>query len=134
MVHARGGDEPERTRRGAGELESEVLAALWSAPAPMTVAEVVGSLTERELAYTTVHTILARLVVKGLVMRERTGRVDRYLPTRAAAEVAAERMYAVLQAGTDRMAVLRTFVDRLSAADEQALRRVLNRRRTGGSP
>jgi predicted transcriptional regulator len=122
-------EEQDRTRRGAGALESEVLAALWSAPGPLTVVEVMESVADNQLAYSTVHTILSRLVAKGLVVRERVGRADRYASTRAADDLAAERMHAVLNAGADRTAVLGRFVDRLSRADERALRRLLDRRR-----
>ena len=62
-----------RRRRTSGSLESEVLAALWSAPAALTTAEVVEALNSG-LAYTTVQTILTRLHGKGAVEREQAGR------------------------------------------------------------
>jgi predicted transcriptional regulator len=129
MTGEQSGGGADRIRRGAGALESEVLAALWSSDRPLTVVEVMDSVADKHLAYSTVHTILTRLVGKGLVIRERVGRSDRYAPTRAADDLAAERMHAVLDAGGNRTAVLGRFVERLSRADERALRRLLERRR-----
>src|SRR3977135_1309342 len=61
------------SRRAAGELEAEVLAALWAADGPLTTADVrhaVGG----GLAYNTVQTILVRLYDKGLIDRLADGR------------------------------------------------------------
>ena len=60
-------------RRPAGELEAEVLAALWSARQPMTPQDVQTALGGH-LARTTIATILARLHDKGTVERTRAGR------------------------------------------------------------
>ena len=56
-------------RRARGTLEQEVVAALAAAHEPMTPAQVRDHLG-RDLAYTTVMTVLARLSDKGLVTRE----------------------------------------------------------------
>lgn len=67
-----------------GPLESEVMAALWSAGRSLSVREVLGRLNEvrePELAYTTVMTVLSRLANKGVLRREREGRGYRYVPT-----------------------------------------------------
>lgn len=112
------------SRRGAGELESDILAALWAAPGPLSPAEVQAHVSGA-LAYNTVHTILTRLCEKGLVAGARAGRGRVYRPTKDAAELAAERMGAALDAGTDRGAVLQRFVTALSADDEAALRTLL---------
>jgi predicted transcriptional regulator len=57
---------------------------LWDrSPGPgtgVTVREVAESLAERELAYTTVMTVLDRLAGKGMVRREREGRAWSYRP------------------------------------------------------
>ena len=55
-------DEAGR-RRARGELESEVMAALWSAGEPLTPAGVQAALGGG-LAYNTVQTILSRLLEK----------------------------------------------------------------------
>lgn len=52
---------------------------LWAAPGPLSVGDVQGLLhPERELAYTTVMTVLDRLAKKGLTTRERIDRAWRY--------------------------------------------------------
>jgi predicted transcriptional regulator len=115
-------------RRGAGELESEVLAALWAAGRPLTTAEVQREV-DSDLAYTTVQTILARLFDKRLVSRTAEGRRHRYQPTKGAEEIAAEQMQALLRRGPDRLGVLQRFASALSEEDAEALRAMLRRRR-----
>lgn len=117
------------TRRAPGELEAEVLTALWAADAPLTAADVQAQLGG-DLATTTVITILNRLVEKQMVERTRNDgeRSYRYAPTRQRAEHAADRMYAFLEAGADRDAVLARFIGRLSAADRRAMLDLLRRR------
>lgn len=68
-------EDPHRPsrRRGQGELESQVLGALREAEAPVTAAWVQERLGG-DLAYTTVVTILTRLLAKDAVARERRGR------------------------------------------------------------
>jgi predicted transcriptional regulator len=111
-------------RRAAGELESEVLSALWAAPAPLTPREV-QSAVSGQLAYNTVHTILTRLTDKGLVARVPLTRGAGYRPTKDAAELAADQMRAALARGSDRDAVLQRFVTSLDPVDEAALRKLL---------
>lgn len=115
----------KRTRRRAGgELENEILAALWATSQPLTPREVQQALGE-SLAYNTVQTILVRLHEKDLVQRHPDGRAHRYSPTKQPAELTAERMHLLLTAVPDRRTVLRQFVGSLDESDEQILRDVL---------
>lgn len=111
-------------RRAAGELEAEVLAALWAADRRMTAAEVQESLGSG-LAYTTVLTILARLHEKGLVERGSVGRGYSFRPVLAEAELTAQAMQELLDRGGDHAAALEQFVGRLSAEDEVVLRSLI---------
>ena len=111
-------------RRGPGELEGDVLAALWAAASPLSPAEVLARVGG-DLAYNTVHTILTRLVDKALVARVVTDHGPAYQPTRSAEDLAAERMRAALGASADPGAVLQRFVTSLDPEDEAALRAVL---------
>lgn len=113
-------------RRAAGGLESEVLAALWSAGKPLTVGEVVDEL-DTDLAYNTVQTILTRLHNKGAVHRELAGRAHTFTPVLDDAGLAANRMRAMLDKGVDQTAVLSRFVDTLSEQEEAALSALLSR-------
>lgn len=115
-------------RRDKGSLESEVLAALWAAGRPLTAGDVADALGG-ELAYTTVQTILARLHAKGAVERELSGRAHAYTPLLDDAGLTAGRMRALLDKEGDRAAVLSHFVQALTAEDEAALSRLLQRRR-----
>jgi predicted transcriptional regulator len=107
-------------RRGPGELEADVLATLWAADGPLTPGQVRDRLAD-DLAYTTVLTILTRLYAKGGVTREAVGRGHSYLPAFDEAELAASKMRAVLDRGSDREAVLARFVGELTDEDEHVL-------------
>ena len=108
-----------------GALETEVLGALWSLPDGGTPSEVREAM-QTDLAYTTVMTILTRLWQKELVDRTREGRAFRYRPVLSEAELAAQRMQALLTSAGDRKAALSQFVGSLTARDARALRRALD--------
>ncbi|MET8409339.1 BlaI/MecI/CopY family transcriptional regulator [Streptomyces sp. NPDC005195] len=116
-------DRPSR-RRGQGELEGQVLGALREADAPVTAAWVQESLGG-DLAYTTVVTILTRLLAKDAVARERRGRSFVWRPTADVASLAALKMRRLLDGESDREAVLASFVTALPPDDEQVLRTLL---------
>lgn len=120
----------QASRRASGELESDILAALWASPEPMSPADVRASLPGR-LAYNTVHTSLTRLCEKGVVVRERTERGIGYRPAKDAYQHVADEMQAALARGSDRGAVLLRFVTSLDPDDEAALRAVLEQRAGG---
>jgi predicted transcriptional regulator len=76
-----------------------------------------------------VHTILIRLVDKGLVERTKTtGREHVYRPAASAATVVAGQMDALLQRGPNRAQVLMSFLDTLGGEDERYLRAWLEAR------
>ncbi|WP_079174762.1 BlaI/MecI/CopY family transcriptional regulator [Streptomyces malaysiense] len=118
------GSRGRAERRSAGELESEVLAALWATDRPLTPAEIQAEIGGG-LAYNTVHTILKRLYDKGLVLRDADGRRGAYRPAKNAAEVTAEAMHQALDRGPDPIAALQQFVTGLSSEEERALRELL---------
>jgi predicted transcriptional regulator len=112
-------------RRAPGELESEVLAVLWTAETPRTPSQVHEEL-DAGLSYKTIHTILTRLHEKGLVQRVTHAGRSCYAAARDSAQEAADRMRAVLESGRDRRAILQRFVNTLRPADERALRALFN--------
>jgi predicted transcriptional regulator len=118
------GSRGRAERRGAGELESEVLAALWATERPLTPAEIQHEIGGG-IAYNTVHTILKRLYDKGLVLRDADGRRGAYRPAKNAAELTAQVMHEALGRGPDPIAALRHFVTGLSTEEETALRTLL---------
>jgi predicted transcriptional regulator len=113
-------------RRAFGELEGEVLAALWAAPGPLVPADVQAAVGG-DLAYTTVMTILVRLHDKGLIEREKVGRAFAYRPVVAETDVVAEQVRRLLERGHDRAAVLQGLVEGLAPGDESLLRELLAR-------
>ncbi len=112
-------------RRLTGELEHEVLSALWTMDEAATPAEVLDAL-DSDLAYTTIMTILTRLWQKELVTRERRGRAYAYAPAVTEAELTAQRMQAILAEASDRKAALSGFARSLSAREARALKAALD--------
>lgn len=116
-------------RSQLGDLERAVLETLWaSGEEPLTVREVHERLArERDLAYTTVMTVLDRMARKGLVEQHREGRAYRYRTLSTRSEMTAELMRDTLGefAEEDRRAALVTFVGEASEADRRALREAL---------
>jgi len=114
----------------AGELENQVLQALWRSDEPMTPREVHNAMgDERGLAYTTVMTILVRLWQKGLLDRERLGRAFAYQPRETREARAASRMNEVLAASGDSQVALTHFVESLPVDQRDDLRKALRRSR-----
>ncbi|MGS0687062.1 BlaI/MecI/CopY family transcriptional regulator [Nakamurella sp. GG22] len=113
---------------GRGELERAVIEVLWDAGEPMTARAVVDLLPGRELAVTTVLTVLSRLETKGLVRRSRDGRAHSYEAVADRDEHTAALMQQVLDTSADRDATLTRFVGGVSAEDVEALRRALDGR------
>lgn len=103
-----------------------MLSALREARAPASVGWVQERLGD-DLAYTTVITILTRLLAKGAVTRERAGRSFVWTPVSDQAGLAAHRMRKVLDGESDREAVLSRFVTSLEPDDERVLRQLLGR-------
>ena len=111
--------------RTLGELERAVMEALWSATGPVTARDVQDALANRELATTTVLTVLGRLERKGLVSRERAGRAHRYRPVASREDHVAELMRDALDATPNRGAALARFLGSIPADERDALRDLL---------
>ncbi len=110
-----------------GELERSVMNVLWDAPTACTVREVLDALGERDLAYTTIMTVLDRLGTKEMVLRERDGRAFRYAPALTRDAATSELLHAALdQAGTDRTAALVHFAQTVDPDEARALREALD--------
>jgi predicted transcriptional regulator len=115
-------------RTHLGELERAVMEHLWELGRPATVREVHTALSgNREIAYTTVMTVLDRLAKKGSVEQSRNGRAYSYQPAVTRDELTAELMHEALGTvdGDDRASALVRFVGTVSPADAAALRAAL---------
>lgn len=100
-----------------------MLEALWAADRPLGVREVSERLSGKRRAYTTVMTILTRLVEKSLVRRIPAGRAFLYEPSGSQDELAAGAIRDLLEASRDPQAVLARFVEQISD-DPELLRRL----------
>lgn len=112
-----------------GALERAVMDVLWSADEPITARAIAEQLFERDLAPTTVLTVLSRLERKGVVRRNRDARAHTYQPVATREDHVAELMREVLGTAADRDAALARFVGTVSDEEAEALRRALRRDR-----
>lgn len=114
---------------GLGDLERAVMEHLWASDSPQTVRQVHEALaSQRELAYTTVMTVLQRLAKKKLVTQRRDDRAHRYAPVHGREELVASLMVDALDQADrsgGRAAALVHFVGRVSADEAAALRQAL---------
>lgn len=72
-----------------GELEQQIMTVLWRSRTPLLVRDVQEALAaqERDLAYTTVMTVMDRLTKKGALDRELEGRAWKYRPVRTCVDL-----------------------------------------------
>jgi predicted transcriptional regulator len=98
---------------------------LWETDVSLTVREVSLRLPERNLAHTTVMTVLDRLAKKGFARRQRDGRAWRYCPSATREAYVAELMLSALDQTGDRTAALARFARSVSGAEADALRGAL---------
>jgi predicted transcriptional regulator len=108
-----------------GDLESEVMAVLWSSRRSLPVREVRDRLAAdgRDLAYNTVMTVLVRLSDKGLVERGKREGMWHYQPTLDEAEFRSRISGEVLRGLLDLApeATLAQLVDVLAEDEPEAL-------------
>lgn len=92
---------------------------------PATAREVGRALAGRDLAYTTVMTVLDRLAKKGFLRRTRDGRAWRYRPAASREGYVTELMLGALELTGDRDAALAHFAQSVSGDEAEVLRRAL---------
>ncbi|MFB4317408.1 BlaI/MecI/CopY family transcriptional regulator [Actinomadura sp. 21ATH] len=111
--------------KGLGELERTVMEVLWAREdaggGAATARDVSRALAgDRDLAHTTVMTVLDRLAKKDFLQRERDGRAWRYRPVASRERYVTELMLGALDETGDRGAALVHFVRSVSE-DEAAV-------------
>lgn len=100
---------------------------VWSAGTPVNVREVLEALRpERQLAYTTVQTVLDKLHRKGFLTRVKDGRAFRYQATESREERTAQLLRELLDESPDSGAVLLHFARSVSAEESKVLRGALD--------
>ncbi len=108
-----------------GDLEGRIMEKIWKKESA-TVREIHQSLTtqQRDLAYTTVMTVMSRLAEKGYLRRSPEGNAFRYHPTCSRQEFLARASLEVFSGLAEDLSgpVLSAFVDRLGNAESNRLR------------
>ena len=99
--------------RRVGDLESEILDVLWSARTWLSGREVLERLGDEPRAYTTVMTVLGRLVDKALVERVQEGKGHVYRAAGDPDELTAQAIRSLLSATAHPRVALAHFVDDL---------------------
>lgn len=103
---------------------------VWDEQRPVSVREVHEHLAaSRQLAYTTVMTVLSRLHAKGVLRRSERGRAFLYEAVNSRADHTAELMAQALADSGEPDAALTHFVDRIAPERQAALREALQHRR-----
>ena len=109
-----------------GELQAQVMEIAWTR-APVSVRQVLDGLGRgRDIAYTTVMTVMARLADEGVLVRERLGKIYMYRPAYTREEFRARISGTIVD---DLVAdfgdlALSQFVDALERADPERLQRL----------
>ncbi len=117
---------PVEKIQGLGPLEADALNVLWDSSGWLTPGEVHERLTkDRDLAYTTVMTVLVHLGEKGFAERRKEGRAFAYHAVQSREEHAASVMASTLKGARNKPMVLTNFVEQLDAKQRTQLRRML---------
>jgi predicted transcriptional regulator len=113
---------PKRTSTGFAPLEAEIMDAVWAADDPVSVREVLDVINRERaelLAYTTVMTVMNRLVAKHVL--ERRGTRRRYVYEATGRDAAAIAVRDVIRTHGD--AAVAHLVDE-ARADPEVMRRL----------
>ena len=130
----------ELTVRLQGELQMEVMRALWRRGRASSVDDVRDDLPERQRgAYTTVQTVLNRLAERGLLVRQRQGKAIFYAPKLSEAEYYSLSVRQTLATASEdvRRTALAQLVGEMPPEEQSEIsalaREVAGRRSDGGS-
>lgn len=123
--------EPEAIDASLSDLQLALMRVLWSRD-EASVADIAAALDERELAHTTVATLLTRLAKRGLVSARRDGRQLIYRAEVAEPDVRRSMVGGLLRSvfGGDPAALLAHLVDTrdVTRRDLDRVRELLSRK------
>lgn len=108
------------TGKVLGELESQVMEIIWGQKEPVPVKEVACVLGKsRKIAYTTVMTIMSRLVNKGVLVRHLKGSCYLYKAKRSKEEFIAKAIHGIFSSAVSTLgeSVLTHFVKEIEKID-----------------
>jgi predicted transcriptional regulator len=107
-----------------GDLERRVMSCIWQWPeTEVKVRDVAGTLPE--YAYTTVATVLDRLVAKGILRSRIVNRAKQYRAVGSSGAHTAVAMYDALFADADPASALRRFAQTLNDEEAAILRQAI---------
>ncbi|MER5427132.1 BlaI/MecI/CopY family transcriptional regulator [Streptosporangium roseum] len=119
--------------RGLGDLESAIMNRLWAYRRPASVRDVLEDLRrDREIAYTTVMTVMDKLHTKGLLRRKAVGRAYVYETVATKEAYTADLMRSTLASGGNQAATLVHFLEQLTPEESAALEAALKVYPPGG--
>lgn len=116
-----------------GDLEAAVMGEVWSAEHPVRVRDVLSGINKRrQLAYTTVQTVMDVLHRKGWLSRCKDGRTNVYAATASREDYIAGLLGEALTETDDRAAALLRFFERMDADQARELRRAWDQAKADG--
>jgi predicted transcriptional regulator len=109
-----------------GELEAVVMDRLWSYGRAVSVRKVLEDLQlDRQIAYTTVMTVMDKLHKKGWLERVREGRAYVYKPAASRESYTSKLMHEALSTSANQAATFVHFLSELSPDEAAALHAAL---------
>lgn len=112
--------------RALGDLESAIMDRLWTYHRPASVRDVLEDLhRDRQIAYTTVMTVMDKLYKKGLLTRHPQGKAYLYEPVISEEAYTAQQMRETLARSGNQAATLVHFLERLTPEESMALEAAL---------
>lgn len=121
------------TGKVLGELESEIMEIIWGQKGSISVKDVTEILEKRrKIAYTTVMTIMARLVNKGVLVRHLSGPSYLYKPKVTKEQFIARAVHGIFSSAVSTLGeeVLTHFVkeiQKISPKRRQQLLKILSK-------
>jgi predicted transcriptional regulator len=111
---------------GFGDLEAAIMERVWAADEPVRVRAVVAELQrEREVAYTTVQTVMEILYRKGWLDREKRGKAHYYWAAASREDYTAKLMEEALATTDDRALALARLIGRMDPVEVDQLSRAI---------
>ncbi len=115
-----------------GQLEAVIMDRLWSYDGAVPVREVMEDLQrERQIAYTTVMTVMDNLHRKKLLTRTKAGRAFFYRPAQSREEHNAALVGEALSGSADRTGALLRFIEGMPPEEVARLREALTEQPAG---
>lgn len=112
--------------RPFGHLEKLIMETVWASGVPVTVRDIHQALPrDRDLAYTTVMTVMDKLYRKSVLTREKEGRAYRYRAAQSREQHTAAFMGEVLAGSPDTQGTLLRFFEQMAAEDVARVREAL---------